>query len=1025
MIDFIVKNRTAVILATALMSAAGLFAWHRMPIDAFPDATNQQVMILTAADGLGPVDVERQVTIPVESAMGGLPHVTMVRSTSKTSLSQVVVIFEDHVGTWFARQLVSERLSMIAGTLPAGAIPKMGPATTGLGEVFQYTLESPERTLTELRTMQDRIVAPRLRSISGVNEVNSFGGKVRQVEVLLDPNRLAAFGIAPTDVVEALAADNANVTGGFIVRGWEQENVRTVGLFGDIEEIGKVVLKSENGIPVTNDQVAAIVEGSLPRFGAVTRDGRGEAVAGMVIMLQGENAAEVVGRVRAALPSIRQALPADVEINVYYDRVELVDAVIGTIQGALLQGGLLVILLLFLLLGSLRSAVVTAISIPVTTLGAFILMKAAGLSANLMTIGGLAIAIGIVVDGPIVVVENVVRRVRQSGNAPTTRTIVSATAEVARPILFSMLIILIVFVPLFTLDGMAGKMFGPLALTMVLSMAVSIVVTLVVTPAVLAAVRLPRGATASSSIVSVLSSAYGRSLDFTFRHRWLPLTVSAVGLAAGIAVLPGLGMEFLPRLDEGALAINVVRLPNAGLDGSVATADYLEDALTQFPEVRAVVSKTGRAEISEDPMGPEQTDIMVMLHPESEWNSGRTPEQLVEAIRQKLQAVPGIRLAFSQPIALRVNELVSGVKSDLAVKIFGLDIESLKSTADRVADEIRSIPGAADVNVEQVAGFSQIDIVPDRQEMARHGLRIGDINGLVGTAVGGTVATEMIDGQASVPVSVRMAQEYRSDPDTIMNLLLRTPAGNDVRLGSVASARGVEGPAQISREGFTRRVVVEVNVSGRDLGGFVSDVRTALAPVVAGLPEGYWLDLGGTWESQQRAMSRLAIVIPLSILLIFMLLVAAQQSVRSAFLVLANLPFAVVGGLISMAIFKIPFNVPATIGFIALFGVAVQNGMVLLAFERQLRDSGQTPAQAMKAACLGRVRPLLMTALTTSFGLIPMIWASGPGADVERPLAIVMNGGVITSTILTLFILPSIHVMVMERKSVPAKIIEK
>lgn len=1016
MIDFMVRNKTAVILATAIMSLAGLIAWHQIPIDAFPDATNQQVMILTSADGLGPIDIEQQVTIPVETALGGLPHVTMIRSTSRTSLSQVVVIFEDHVDTWFARQLVSERLSTITGTLPANAVPRIGPASTGLGEVFQYTLESPSRTLTELRTMQDRIVAPRLRAISGVNEVNSFGGKVRQVEVQLDPNKLAAFGISPTDVVQALASDNANVTGGFIVQGWEQENVRTVGLFGDMHEIKDVVLKADDGIPITIDQVAAVVEGALERYGAVTRDGKGEAVAGMVIMLQGENAADVVGRVKAALPSIRQALPPDVEINVFYDRVELVDAVIATMRDALLQGGILVILILFLLLGNLRSAVVTAISIPVTTLGAFILMKAAGLSANLMTIGGLAIAVGIVVDGPIVVVENVVRRVREAERGRTAGMIASATAEVARPILFSILIILIVFVPLFTLEGMEGKMFRPLALTMVLSMAVSIVVTLVVTPAVLAAVKLPTGISATFRVTSVLSNAYGRCLDITFRHRWLPLTLSAAGLAAGIAILPGLGMEFLPRLDEGALAINVVRLPNASLDGSVATADFLEDIIMEFPEVRTVVSKTGRAEISEDPMGPEQTDIMVMLHPESYWTSGRTPEELVDAIRTRLHIVPGIRLAFSQPIALRVNELVSGVKSDLAIKIFGLEIETLKATADQVAATIRSIPGATDVNVEQVAGFSQIDIVPDRRAMARHGLRIGDINDLIGTAVGGAMATEWIHNQLAIPVSVRMDREFRSDPESLMKLLLRTPAGHDVRLGDVASAQRVEGPAQISREDATRRVVVEVNVSGRDLGSFVSDVRTAIAPISARMPDGYWLDLGGTFESQQRAMSRLAIVIPLSILLIFILLVTAQQSVRTAVLVLVNLPFAVVGGLVSMAIFKIPFNVPATIGFIALFGVAVQNGMVLLAFERQLRETGLAPAQAMKTACQGRIRALLMTALTTSIGLLPMIWATGPGADVERPLAIVMNGGVITSTVLTLFILPSIHVMVTRQK---------
>ncbi len=1008
-LEFILGRRLLIGAGALIVVIAGAISWSRLPIDAFPDVTNQQVMILTEAEGLGPLDVEQQITFPIEWVMGGLPDVKMVRSLSKTGLSQVVVVFGDEVDTYFARQLVFERLQLAKEHLPPGVEPGMGPISTGLGEVFQYTIESDRHSLAELRTMQDWMVAPRLRMVPGVNEVNSFGGLVRQVHVLVDPDKLLEYELTLPEIVAALAENNANAGGGFIVKEWEQENIRSVGLFGSVQDIREVVLHATDGTPVYLTDVAEVTEGAMTRLGGVSRDGRGEVAAGMVIMLKGENSKDVVERVKAALPAIEHALPEGASIDVFYDRTDLVSAVIGTVSQALLEGGIFVVLILFLLLGNLRSALVVATSLPLTALIAFIFMDLDHLTANLMSLGGLAIAIGMVVDGSIVVTENIVRHIRGCAGQDRLGVIVQAIREVARPIFFSILIIILVFVPLLTLEGMEGRMFRPLALTMVFAMLGSLVVAMTMVPVILSVILPRQVADREPRVFAWLQRAYLRSLQVVLDHRRVTVAIAAVLFLATMAATPLIGTEFLPALEEGAIAINVVRLPNAALDGSIEVGTFMEKELMRFPEVETVVTKTGRAEISEDPMGPEQNDVMIMLHPQSEWTTGRTKAQLVAAMQERLSKIPGLRLSFSQPIALRVNELISGVKSDLAVKVFGQDIEILKANADRVAAILGTIPGAEDVRVEQVSGFTQLDIIPDRRAMARHKLNMADINQVVETAIGGKIATTMIDGQMRFGVQVRFPRERRNDVAAIEAILLPTPAGARVPLGHVARVERVEGPAQVSRENNMRRVVVEANIRGRDLGGFVADAQQALDGVRKGLPAGYWLEYGGTFEKQQRAMRRLGVVVPLAVVLIFFMLLSALGSLKAAGLVLVNLPFALVGGVLSMLLLDITLNVPSTVGFIALFGVAVQNGTVLVAFINQRRQEGEPVREAILAACRLRFRALLMTAATTVLGLLPMVYAVGPGAEVQRPLAVVVIGGLITATLLTLFVLPSLY----------------
>ena len=1019
MIDFVLGQRLLIIVATVVLVVAGAFAWRHLPIDAFPDATNVQVMILTDAPGFAPVDVEQQITFPIELAMQGLPDVRQVRSLSKSTLSQVVVIFEDHVDIYFARQLVFERLESARADLPEGAESELGPITTGLGEIYQYTLESDERSLMELRTIQDWLVSPQLRPIPGITEVNSFGGYVKQYHILADPNRLLKYGVTLRDVLEAVENNNANASGNFIIKGWEQAYVRSVGLIQTLSDMEDIVLEAEDGTPVYLKDVADIRLGHETRQGAVTRDGKGETVAGMIIMLKDANSKITVDRVKKAIPKIQASLPEGVEISPFYDRTSLIQACIRTVSSALLQGGVFVIVILFLLLGNFRASLIVALSLPLTALITFIFMDWRGVTANLMSLGGLAIAIGMIVDASIVVSENIARHLSEKAGSGLSRRLIAAEAvrEVARPILFAILIIVIVFLPLFTLEQMEGKMFKPLATTICFAMLGSLLVAFTVVPVLCSLFVRGRRDAGDNLIVAFLKKGYLRILSSALKRRWLTILTALGLLVAVMALVPGLGTEFLPQLDEGAIAVNAIRLPSASLEGAVEVSTFIEQSLAKFPEVETVVGKTGQAEISEDPMGPEQTDFFIMLHPKSVWTTGRSKQELVAAMQEELSRIPGLRFSFSQPIALRVNELISGIKSDLAVKVFGPDLDLLGEQAQKISGTLHGVRGAEDVKVEQTSGFAQIEVQVDRKAVARHKINQADVNEIIETAVGGKIATTIVEGQMRFAAVVRYPERYRRDIDALHRILVPSPQGGRVPLGQLAEIREVEAPAQISREKSMRRVVVECNIRGRDMGSFVEEVQEKLQPVLEAMPPGYFLEYGGQFENQQRAIQRLSIVVPLSILLIFLMLFSAFGSIRSALLVLVNLPFALVGGILAIYLMRINLSVSAAVGFIALFGTAVENGTVLVSFFNHLRRQGLTAIEAVQQGCALRFRPLLMTALTTLLGLMPMIYATGSGAEIQRPLATVVLGGLASSLALTLIVLPVLYVMVEKSES--------
>ncbi|MEI8078387.1 MAG: CusA/CzcA family heavy metal efflux RND transporter, partial [bacterium] len=766
LIRLVLHQRGLVILATLLVTGAGLLAWNTLPIDAFPDVTNVQVMILTDAPGLAPLDVEQQVTAPIELAMQGLPGVTQVRSLSKAALSQVIVGLADGVDLYFARQLVFQRLQTAKEQLPAWAEPEMGPISTGLGEIYQYTLESANHTPMELRTIQDWYIAPQLRTIPGINEVNSFGGFVKQYHVLVDQNRLLKYGITLTEILAAIDRNNANAGGNFLVRGWEQAYVRSLGLIGGIADIENIVLTAKDGAPVLVRDIATVKLGPETRQGAVTRDGQGEVVAGMTIMLKDQNSQLVVEAVKKAIPKIQAGLPKGVAIKPFYDRTALIQACINTVGKALFEGSLFVIAVLFLFLGNFRASLIVALSLPLTAFIAFILMGWQGISANLMSLGGLAIALGMIVDASIVVCENIARHLAEKADRGLSRLVIvhDAVREVARPVVFSILIIVIVFLPIFALQQMEGKMFRPLAFTMVFAMAGSLLVSLTIVPVLSFMFMRSRKEERDNLAIRMVKRGYLPTLHFALRY---PKTVVAIALgvlAAALLLVPRVGTEFLPQLDEGAIAINVVRLPSASLDGSVAVGTEIERRLlARFPEVRTVVTKTGRAEISEDPMGPEQNDVFIMLHPKTSWTSRRSKPELVAAMQEELAAIPGLRLSFSQPIALRVNELISGIKSDLAIKFFGPDLELLRANANRAAALMQKVRGAEDVKVEQVSGFPQVEIAVNRQAIARHQINIADINEIVETAVGGKTASMVVEQQQRFAIVVRFPVELRRD----------------------------------------------------------------------------------------------------------------------------------------------------------------------------------------------------------------------------------------------------------------------
>jgi cobalt-zinc-cadmium resistance protein CzcA len=1017
-LEWALRNRFIVLALSGALVIGGFVALAGLPIDAVPDVTNVQVQVLTTAPALGPEEVERFISTPVELAMSGIPHLAGVRSVSKFGLSAVTVVFDDGTDIYFARQLVNERLQAAREAIPPGyGDPELGPVSTGLGEVYQFEVRGDGLTPMELRTVLEWEIAPRLRAIPGVVEINSFGGELKTYEVQVYPDRLTQYNVTLSDLFAALEQNNANAGGAYITKDAEQYLVRGEGLIKSLDDIGEIVVTTDaaHGTPVYVRQIADVRFAPMVRQGAVTRDGRGEIVAGITMMLMGANARDVVRNVKTAVVDMEPALKKlGVTIEPFYDRTEFVARTIQTVAKNLVEGGLLVIAVLFLMLRNLRAGLIVASAIPLSMLAAFIGMRYFGVSGNLMSLG--AIDFGLIVDGAVIVIENAVRLIAERSHAlrraltadERGQAVLRASHEVLGPVVFGVAIIAIVYLPILSLSGIEGKMFRPMALTVLFALAGSFLLSLTLVP-VLASLFLPRAISEEESvIVSRSRRAYEPALAWTIARPKF-----AAGLALGLVLLSGvvapfLGAEFVPRLDEGALAVQAWRLPSVSLEESIRQTTQIERVLKQFPEVVTVVSKTGRAEIATDPMGVEISDILVMLKPHREWRTARDRESLISALDSALaENLTGTIVSYSQPIELRVSELISGVRSDVALKIFGDDLDSLTQSAGRAAAVIAAVRGAADVKAEQTAGLPLLRVTLNRRSLARYGINAASVLDVV-SAMGGRQAGVVVEGQRRFSLQVRFASGVREDLLELHNLKVRAAGGQLIPLGQLAAIRIDEGPAQISHERGRRRITVEANVRGRDLAGFVTDAQAALAAADP-IPAGYFTEWGGQFKNLREATSRLLIVVPAALALIFVLLYLSLGSAKLAALMYLNVPFAIPGGIFALAVRGMPLSVSAGVGFIALFGVAVLNGLVLVSYIRQRREAGATPAAAATEGANVRLRQVLTTALVASIGFIPMAIATGAGAEVQKPLATVVIGGLMTSTILTLLVLPAVY----------------
>lgn len=1015
-INFAVTQRILVMLLVAIMMGAGLYSLRELPIDAVPDVTNVQVQVLTSAPSLAPLEIERQVTFPVETAMSGLPDLVEIRSISRFGLSAVTIVFDDSVDSYFARQLVLERLSEARDQIPGNiGSPEMGPISTGLGEIYQYELKAKDGKQfdqTALRTLQDWSVRRQLLGTPGVTEVNSFGGLQKQYQVRLDPAKLQSYGLTLRNVLQAVTENNANVGGGYIEHGSEQYLLRGIGLAEKPEDVASIVVKTgKEGVPIYIRDLGEVVQGATIRQGAVTADGEGEIVAGIVLMLKGENSRVVVESIKERVEAIKKTLPAGVELVPFYDRTELVDRTIYTVAKNLVEGAALVIIVLIILLGNWRGALIVAAVIPLSMLFAAILMRIFNVSGNLMSLGSLDF--GLIVDGAVIVVENTVRRRAEAQHAgsrePPERTILEACLEVGRPVVFAVGIITIVYLPLLSLTGIEGKMFKPMALTVVFALIGALILSLTFVPAALTYILRGPVAEKESILIRWAKRLYMPALDLVLRYRGQTLAIVTALVVGTFALFPFLGAEFIPRLEEGSLAIQIQRLPSVSLTESVNIATNAEKVLRGFPEVTKVISKTGRAEVATDPMGVDLSDVYVELKPPAEWTTAHTREELVEKMAKALaDNVPQANFSFSQPIELRVAELISGVRSDIAIKLFGDDLDELKRTADSIAVTVGKIDGAADVKVEQVSGLPQLQIKPDRAAIARYGINIEDVNDVVESVIAGKEAGLVYEGEQRFNLVVRLQEDASKDVETISNLLVPTPTGARVPLSQLAEIKTVEGPAQISREDTRRRIGIELNVRGRDIASFVTEAQSAIDKEIK-VPAGYYLTWGGQFENLQRATSRLLIVVPLALFLIFVLLFTTFNSVRQAILIYTSIPLAVVGGVLALFIFGLPFSISAGVGFIALFGVAVLDGVVMVSYINHLRDEGRSVLEAVREGAEARLRPILMTALVATLGFVPMALATGAGAEVQRPLATVVIGGLLVSTVLKLLVLPMLY----------------
>ncbi|MEE4251114.1 MAG: CusA/CzcA family heavy metal efflux RND transporter [Alcanivoracaceae bacterium] len=1000
----------------------GVWSYQKLPIDAVPDITNVQVQINTSAPGYSPLEAEQRITYPVETALAGLPKLSHTRSLSRYGLSQVTVVFEEGTDIYFARNLINARLGAIKSVLPAGLEPEMGPISTGLGEIFMYTVQANSSarmsngepyTATALREIQDWIIKPQLEQVKGVIEVNSIGGYNKQYHVMPTPEKLLYHQVSLEDVADALRSNNDNRGAGYIEANGQQLLVRSQGQLATIEEIRQVIIKQNDGVPVKIDDVAEVAIGKELRTGAATRNGV-ETVLGTAMMLIGENSRTVARDVALKLADIQASLPEGVIAEAVYDRTSLVDKAVKTVSKNLLEGALLVIVVLFVLLGNIRAALITAAVIPLAMLMTITGMVKTGVSANLMSLG--ALDFGLIVDGAVIIVENCIRRLaeaqHQSGRQDLRErlnTVFEATSEVIRPSLFGVAIITIVYIPIFSLTGVEGKMFHPMAATVVMALISAMILSLTLVPAAVAVIMNGKISEKESVVISAAKSVYRPLLLATLKFRWVVVSGAALLVAFSIWLATTLGSEFVPQLNEGDIALQALRIPGTGLEQSVEMQEVLEQRIKAFPEVDKVFARIGTPEVATDPMPPSIADIFVILKPRNVWaEPSKTKNELLEEIEEALWQLPGNNYEFTQPIQMRFNELISGVRADLGIKIFGDDLDQLTLTAKDILQVVTTVEGAADVRMEQVEGLPSLSVSPKRETLGRYGLNVIQLQDWIATAIGGESAGVLYEGDRRFELIVRLPELLRRDIEGLKSLPVPLPNGDYVPLEEVATLSIAPSPAQISRENGKRRVVVTANVRGRDLGSFVSEVKKEIHEQ-ADIPPGYWLDYGGTFEQLESASQRLSLVVPLTLMVILGLLVMAFASLKDALIIFSGVPLALTGGVLSLYLRDMPLSISAGIGFIALSGVAVLNGLVMLAFIRQLWHETGELTQSIVDGAMIRLRPVLMTALVASLGFVPMALNTGTGAEVQRPLATVVIGGIISSTILTLLVLPVLY----------------
>ena len=1024
-VSAMLRQRLIVLVIGLILCAAGAGAIKTLTVDAFPDVTNIQVQVATVAIGRGPEEMERLVTVPVEIAMTGLPGLVEMRSMNKSGLSLITLVFTDQTDVYFARQLVMERIIDVTPRLIPGITPVLGPVSTGLGEVYQYTIEHPndgKRPLTfeelmERRTIQDWVVRPMLRSIRGVAEINSIGGHVKEYQVYVDPNKLRHYDLTLSEVDHALAHNNANASGNILSLQYEQYLIRGVGLISSLDDIRNIVINEMDGIPIYVRDVANVTFGGEVRQGASIKNGDTESVAGIVMMLRGGNAKEIVGRIKEKIEEINEKglLPGGLQIVPFYDRTDLVDGALGTVQSTLIESLILVIVVLSIFLGTIRTSIVVCFTLIITPLVTFLVMNYYGMPANLMSLGGLTIALGMMVDPTVVVVENIYQRLGEAKDTGKSKfqIIVDAVTEVGTPVIFGLIVTVLVFLPLMTLEGMEGKTFSPLAVTISISLFIALIVSLLLSP-VLCDYLIKGGSEQDTKIIAVMKNGYLRFFDLAYNNQKKTIIIAISSLAVAVALFPLLGKSFIPIMKEGAITPVIIRAPSISLEEAIKIETEAMKLIAAVPGVKSVVSKLGRGETPADPASQNESDPIADLDLEG---SGRMQADIEEDIRKALATLPGVNIVISQPIAQRVDEMVTGVRSQVAVKIFGDDLEQLRKLSEQVARIVKATPGARDIRIERLSGQQELTINIDRRAIARHGINVSDVNELIATAVGGKAVTQVFEGERRFTLLLRFPEEFRHDVEAIKELLLR-PAiikpgitgtgGMLIPLRAVAEIKVVDGPAIISREFGKRRVVVGANVYGRDLGGFVAELQQRTAKEIK-LPPGYYFSWGGQFENMERAMAKLGVIVPITLVAIFFMLFTLFNSVKMAILIYLVLPFASVGGIVGLFLTGQYLSVPASVGFIAVWGTSILNGVVLISFLRELREKGLSVHDAARQACSQRFRPVMMTAATTVLGLAPFLVATGLGSEIQKPLAVVVIFGLTTATMMTMVVMPMIY----------------